>query len=54
MKNLSIWQRLNLAMAVLIFLLGVGGVLAFWMESAQVRAASNTQARNLAHTGLVL
>jgi len=35
MKNLTIWQRLNLAMALLIFLLALGGGFAFWMERAQ-------------------
>ncbi len=35
MKNLSIWQRLNLAMALLIFLLALGGGFAFWMERTQ-------------------
>ena len=38
MKNLTIWQRLNLAMALLIFLLALGGGFAFWMERAQANA----------------
>ena len=54
MKNLSIWQRLNLAMAVLIFLLALGGGFAFWMESAQVGAERHTESLNHDHTSLSL
>ncbi|MEY4386362.1 MAG: hypothetical protein RLY20_1645 [Verrucomicrobiota bacterium] len=35
MKNLTIWQRLNLTVALLILLLAIGGGLAFWMERTQ-------------------
>jgi len=38
MKNLTIWQRLNLAMALLIGLLALGVGFAFWMVSTQAGA----------------
>lgn len=38
MKNLTIWQRLNLAVGLLIFLLLIGGGLAIWMERANAHA----------------
>jgi len=39
MKNLSIWQRLNLAVGTLIALLLIGGGLAIWMERTNAGAA---------------
>lgn len=38
MKNLSIWQRLNLAVGLMILLLLIGGALAIWMERANAQA----------------
>jgi len=43
MKNLSIWQRLNLAVGILIFLLLIGGGLAIWMERANARRDLRTE-----------
>ena len=39
MKNLTIWQRLNLAVGLLIFLLLLAGALALWMERANATAS---------------
>lgn len=47
MKNLTIWQRLNLAVGLLIFLLLVGGGLAIWME--RTNAHNQLNAERLAH-----
>ena len=47
MNNLTIWQRLNLTVTILIFVLAVGGGLAFWMEHARIEAeASEKNRRN--------
>lgn len=50
MSNLTIWQRLNFAMGLLILLLLIGGALAMWMERTNARynltAAALDNARN--------
>jgi methyl-accepting chemotaxis protein WspA len=42
MRNLTIWQRLNLTMGVLILLLLIGGGLAIWMERANRTSDATT------------
>jgi methyl-accepting chemotaxis protein WspA len=54
MNNLSIWQRLNLAVTLLIFLLTLGGGLAFWMERAQSGADRKADTLNRAQGRIVL
>ncbi|HEU5069058.1 MAG TPA: methyl-accepting chemotaxis protein [Verrucomicrobiae bacterium] len=44
MNNLSIWQRLNLAVGLLIFLLLLGSGFALWMERAAARAEEQSTA----------
>src|SRR5215471_16931165 len=45
MKHMTIWQRLNIALAVLVLLLMAGGGLALWIEYA--RAAADRESEKL-------
>jgi len=54
MKNLTIWQRLNLAVTLLIFLLALGGGLAFWMERTQSRNESTATDLDVKRDSVVL
>jgi methyl-accepting chemotaxis protein WspA len=47
MRNLTIWQRLNLAMGLLILLLLIGGGFAIWMERAN--SSNRLEAERLEH-----
>jgi methyl-accepting chemotaxis protein WspA len=46
MKNLTIWQRLNLAVGLLIFLLLLGGTFALWMERSNTAAERHSESLN--------
>ena len=48
MTNLTIWQRLNLTMGLLILLLLIGGGLAIWME--RVNSSNTLLAQRLEHS----
>jgi methyl-accepting chemotaxis protein WspA len=58
MKQMTIWQRLNTALAVLILLLMVGVGLALWVEKTAATAARRSDAlndkKNLIHFDLIL
>lgn len=54
MKNLTIWQRLNLAVASLILLLVLGGGLAFWMERSQSSADRKVESLSRAQSRIAL
>ena len=43
MKHMTIWQRLNTALAVLVLLLMAGGGLALWIEYARAAAHFDPQ-----------
>jgi len=46
MKNLTLWQRLNLAVGALILLLLIGGGLAIWMERANAHNRASAESLN--------
>jgi methyl-accepting chemotaxis protein WspA len=54
MKQLTLWQRLNFTMAMLILLLAIVGSLAFWMERARAGAEQKMAALDRATTRIAL